>query len=342
MLRKRIWIDLTNSPHVLIFKPLIEILDEREYEVKVTAREFAQTVPLLDLFDIDYTPIGRHQGKSLIRKAAGLFSRSRRLQKWADGQGFHLAVSHGSNDLALAAFRLGVPHVTMQDYEFNTASHRVNFRLSTRVLFPDCVDAETLRGFGATVEKLVRYPGLKEEYYLHGFRPNESVLDELGVEPGNVLVTMRTPATLATYHRFENPLFDEVLSYLASRQGVTTVVLPRTEQQRRDVVSRGLANVIVPGGAVDGHSLVYFSDLVISAGGTINREAAVLGVPAYTIFAGRVGGVDQHLMAAGKLKRLERPSELVLEKRERGPFETRDPNLLADLILSKPRAGDVP
>lgn len=337
MLRKRIWIDLTNSPHVLIFKPLIQIFDEREYEVKITAREFAQTVPLLELFGIDHTVIGRHQGRSLLRKAVGLFSRGRALQKWADGQGFHLAVSHGSNDLALASFRLGIPHVTMQDYEFNTASHQVNFRLSTRILFPDHVDAEALRGFGATTEKLIRYPGLKEEYYLHGFRPDDSILAELGLDPRRVLVTMRTPATLATYHRFDNPLFDEVLSCLSARQGVTTVVLARTEKQRRDILSRKLPNTVVPQEAVDGQSLVYYSDLVVSAGGTINREAAVLGVPAYTIFAGRIGGVDQTLMGEGRLRRLDRPTELVLEKRERRPVRTRDPNLLADLILSKPR-----
>ncbi len=225
----------------------------------------------------------------------------------------------------------------MQDYEFNTTSHRVNFRLSSRILFPDCVPAETLRPFGATPEKLVQYPGLKEEYYLHGFRAKESVLEQLGIDPRRVLVTMRTPATLATYHRFENPLFDEVLRYLSGQENVTTVVLPRTEQQRRDIRSRNLPNTIIPDGAVDAQSLLFFSDLAISAGGTINREAAVLGVPAYTIFAGRVGGIDQRLMAEGRLRRLERPEELVPGKREHGPLATRDPNLLADLILSKPR-----
>ncbi len=338
MLRKRIWIDLTNSPHVLIFKPLMKLFDEREYQVKVTAREFAQTVPLLDLFGIDYTLIGRHRGKSLLRKALGLMTRSRQLHHWAEGQGFVLAVSHGSNDLALAAFRMGIPHVTMQDYEFNTASHRVNFRLSRRILFPDCVDPETLAAFGATPDKLVQYPGLKEEYYLHGFQPDESVLEKLGIDRSRVLVTVRPPATLATYHRFENPLFDEVLSYLAAQGNVTTVVLPRTEEQRTNIASRKLENTIVTSGAVDGQSLVYLSDLVVSAGGTINREAAALGVPAYTIFAGRIGGVDQSLMTEGKLRHLQRPAELVLDKRKPAPIATRDPNLLADLILSKPRS----
>lgn len=336
---RKLWIDLTNSPHVIIFKPLIPLFRERGYEVEVTARQFAQTVPLLDKFGIEYTLIGRHQGKSLVKKAFGLASRGRALARWGRDRGFDLAVSHGSNDLAVAAFRLGIPHVTMQDYEFNTASHKVNFRLSARILFPEAVDAEILGSLGATAEKLVRYPGMKEEYYLHGFHPDEQVIEELGLDRSRIIAVLRTPPVLATYHRFENPLFDQTLSHLAAQDGVTCVVLARTEQQRADVESRGLANTVAPGEAVDGPSLIYFSDMVISAGGTINREAAVLGVPAYTIFAGRMGGVDQGLVADGRVVRLESPRDVRLEKRSSEPISTRDPSLLADLILGR---GAVP
>jgi len=330
---RKLWIDLTNSPHVVIFRPLIPLFEQRGYEVEVTARDFAQTTGLLDKYGIDHTLIGRHQGRSKIKKALGLAARSRALRKWARARGFSLAVSHGSNDLAVAAFRLGIPHVTMQDYEFNTASHRVNFRLANRILFPDVVDVETLESFGASVQKLVRYPGMKEEYYLHGFMPDEAVLDELGLDRRRIIVTLRTPPTLATYHRFENPLVDEVLTHLSRQENVTSVVLARTAEQRRAVESRALPNTIVPSEAVDGHGLVYFSDAVISAGGTINREAAVLGVPAYTLFKGRLGAVDQALVADGRVVRLTDPEDIRLAKRDVGTICTRDPGLLVDLIL---------
>lgn len=332
---RKLWIDLTNSPHVAIFRPLIPLFEGRGCQVSVTAREFAQTVGLLDKYGVDYTPIGRHRGKSRVKKAFGLASRSRALRKWARGQGFELAVSHGSNDLAVAAFRLGVPHVTMQDYEFNAVSHRVNFRLSSRILFPDVVDPDVLIRLGATPEKLLRYPGIKEEYYLHGFVPDEQVMQELGLDRRRVIVTLRTPPTLATYHRFGNPLFDDVLAHLARQEGIACVVLCRTEEQRVDIESRGLPNTIVPRQAVDGHSLVYFSDLVISAGGTINREATVLGVPAYTIFRGNVGAVDRSLASSGRVIRVHAPSDLPIVKRTVGPMQTRDPNALVDLILGR-------
>lgn len=332
---RKLWIDLTNSPHVVIFKPLIPLFEERGYEVEVTARQYAQTTGLLEKYGIDYTLIGKHQGKSRVKKALGLAARSRALGRWARGRHFDIAVSHGSNDLAVAAFKLGIPHVTMQDYEFNTASHRVNFRLSSRILFPEVVDVQTLESLGATAEKLVRYPGMKEEYYLHGFVPDESVVGELGLDRNRIIVTLRTPPSLATYHRFDNPLFDEVLSYLVQQENVTCVVLARTDDQRRDVDSRRLPNVILPPQAVDGHSLVYLSDAVVSAGGTINREAAVLGVPAYTIFKGRLGGVDQQLVASGRVVRVDSPPDIHLAKRDIGPVSTRDPAALVDLILGR-------
>lgn len=320
---------------MLIFKPLIEIFRDRGHQVQVTARVCQQTVPLLERFGIEHTLIGAHRGRSRIGKAIGLASRSRALRKWAATRDFDLAVSHGSNDLALAAHRLGVPHVTMQDYEFNTVSHRVNFPRSVRIVFPDVVPAEALEPFGATSGKLVQYPGIKEEYYLHGFQPDEQVAEELGIDRDRIIVTLRPPATEATYHRFENPLFDRVLGDLARRDDVTCVVLPRYDEQRKGLASMRLPNVIIPEDAVDAQSLTYFSDLVVSAGGTMIREAAALGVPAYTIFAGELGAVDKSLISDGRVKRISSPADIALVKRDVRPMPTtRDPNVLADLISS--------
>lgn len=316
----------------MVFRPLIPLFEERGYEAQVTAREFAQTTGLLDKAHIPYTLIGRHRGRSRFKKAIGLAARSRALYRWAKGRDFDLCVSHGSNDLAVAAFRLGVPHVTMQDYEFNPISHTVNFRLASRILFPEAVGVETLRSYGATPGKLVRYPGMKEEYYLHGFVPDESVVSELDLDLDRIIVTMRTPPSLATYHRMQNPLFDEALDYLCHQEGVTCVVLARTNEQRADVAARALPNTKVLAGAVDGHSLLFYSDLVVSAGGTVNREAAVLGVPAYSVFQGKMGAIDRMMVDQGRIVHVTTPTDIKLEKRRGQPAQTRDPNVLVDLI----------
>ncbi len=180
-----------------------------------------------------------------------------------------------------------------------------------------------------------RYPGLKEEYYLHGFVPNPRVLDELGVERERALVIVRTPPDVSLYHREANPLFGDVVERLGRDPEVQTILLPRTAEQRAEIVGRGLPSVLVPEHAVDAQSLVALSDLVVSAGGTMNREAVALGVPVYTTFAGRLGAVDRGLVEQGRLRVLTSVDELRVEKRTTAGTPTeRDPALMLDLLLS--------
>ncbi|MCS7007714.1 MAG: DUF354 domain-containing protein, partial [Gaiellaceae bacterium] len=195
---------------------------------------------------------------------------------------------------------------------------------------------ERLDRLGATALKVRRYPGLKEEYALAGFEPDPSVLDALGLDASRVLVVVRTPPEVSLYHRHGNPLFAEVLRRLGRAEGVDAVVLPRTPEQGAAIRALGLPALIVPERAVDGRSLVALSDLVVSAGGTMNREAVALGVPVVTTFAGRLGAVDEALLAEGRLRRLSSPDDLVLEKRPRSTtrIEGRDPRLLLDLLLT--------
>ncbi len=328
----RVWLDFTNSPHVLVLRPVIDDLRARGHEVEVTARDFAQTLELCERFGIEHTVVGRHRGANVLDKARGLASRSRELVRWARRRRLDVALGHGSNDITVAAALLRIPSSTMFDYEWATVQHNVNCRLAKAVVVPDAIPSERLYRYGAR-RKIRTYEGLKEEYYLADFQPDGAVLDELGLDPSRPIAALRTPPTVSLYHRFENDLFGQVLERLRGEQAV---VLPRTDAQRVELERAG--GWIVPARAIDAQSLVAYADLVVSAGGTMNREAVALGTPVYTTFEGRPGAVDERLIAEGRLRRLERPEDVKLAKR--GGTQTsaervrRDPALLTDLLLS--------
>ncbi|HTI34033.1 MAG TPA: DUF354 domain-containing protein [Miltoncostaea sp.] len=335
----RVWIDVTNSPHVVIFRPFIARMRDRGHEVTVTSREFAQTIGLLDRFGIAHTVVGAHGGASRRGKARAMAERSRALVAFARRERFDLAIAHGSTDQPLAAALAGTPQVSMFDYEYAAAMHHWNGRLATRVLVPAAIPEEALARYGMRPPKLVRYPGLKEEYYLADHRVDEGVLDELGLDRERVIAVLRPPPEVTLYHRgASTDLFAATLARLLADPAVQTVVLPRTDEQRAQLAG---GPAIVPERPVDGPSLVAAADLVVSAGGTMNREAAALGVPAWTPFAARLGAVDRRLIEEGRLRRLEQPGDVVLERRNRvDPPPLRDPETLLDLMLA-PATGRV-
>jgi predicted glycosyltransferase len=339
----RVWIDLTNSPHVLVMRPVREALLAEGHEVEVTARDFAQTLGLLQRFQIPHTVLGRHRGERLAAKAVGLAARSSALTRWARPRRFDVALGHGSNDVSVAARLLRIPSATMFDYEWAAVQHHVNCRLCRAVVVPEAIPAARLDRYGAR-GKVRAYAGLKEEYYLADFEPSRAVLGELGLDAARPIVVVRTPPEVSLYHRFENDLFADVLARLrhaAAEEGVQPVVLPRTAPQREQL--HGVAGFTVPAQAIDAQSLIAHADLVLSAGGTMNREAVALGTPVYTTFEGRPGAVDDRLLEEGRLRRLRDPGELDLTKRGVGGVPIsgaggvrirRDPRVLVELLLS--------
>jgi len=329
--------------HVLVLRPIIERLEAEGHAVEVTSRDYAQTQALLDLHGMPHTPIGQHGGASRLQKAYRLGARTTGMLRFGRGRGFDLALAHGSNDLAIAARALGVPEANMHDYEYAVTQHRIGCRLAKRVMFPDSVPAERLRRFGVTPEKLFPYPGLKEEYYLFDFEPDPEALTRLGVETERVVVIVRPPPDVSLYHRKSNPLFPKVLDRLGRDEGVHAVVLPRTQAQRKFIGDLRLPSLIVPDGAVEAQSLVALADLVLSAGGTMNREAAALGTPVYTTYGGRLGGVDEALIRSGRLRPLTDPRALELHKRTAAATPTRrDPAALVETILGTVGASPSP
>jgi uncharacterized protein len=338
----RVWVDLTNTAHVLVLRPLVELLEADGHEVQITARPLSHTLELLDDWGHPYTPLGRYGGVSRAGKARAAAGRVADMLRFGRGRGFDCALAHGSTDLPVVCRLLRIPDSTMFDYEWAALQHHVNCRLASRVLVPDAIPAERLARYGARPPKLVRYPGLKEEYYMADFEPDPSVLDALGVDRELPLCVVRTAPSYALYlGGSENPLLPRLLRHLSGDAGAQSVVLARTPEQRRDVRALGLERVIVPERAVDGRSLVALADALVSAGGTMNREAAVLGTPVWSIFEGRMGAVDEMLAREGRLKFLTDPTEVMPRKREPGAYEKRvrrDPRELLELALTKPAA----
>jgi len=335
----KVWVDMTASAHVLVFRPLIKLLRERGDEVDITARDYAQTLQLLELHGLEATVIGHHGGRSRLGKARSLASRLHVLRKWARPRDFELALAHGSHELTLSARRLGIPSATTHDYEFAMLQHQLGMRAATKVVVPDSIPGDRLERFGVKPPKLLRYPGLKEEYYLADFEPDAQVLARWQIDTDRILVVLRPPPDVSLYHRHSNPLFPQTLDHLGRLENVQAVVLPRTDAQRDYVRELELPSVLVPDRAVDAQSLIALADIVVSAGGTMNREAAALGVPVYTTYGGRLGGVDEELIRQGRLKPLTDPRALELSKRGEasGSRVRRDPAVLLDLLLTARR-----
>jgi len=332
----KVWIDMTASAHPLVFAPLVKLLEEQGNTVEITTRDYAQTIQLIESHGMNATVIGHHGGRSRFGKARQLQSRLHALRKWARPRHFDLALAHGSHELTMTARRLGVPSSTTFDYEWAWLQHQLGCRAATRVVVPDSIPPERLARYGATPPKLQAYPGLKEEYYLTDFEPDPEVLTAWGIDEQKVLVVLRPPPDVSLYHRHANPLFPQTLEHVGSLENVHAFVIPRTEEQREYVRSLELPSVIVPDAAVDAQSLIAYADLVVSAGGTMNREAAALGVPVYTTYGGRLGGVDEELIRQGRLRPLTDPRALELEKRDQGEAvrRRRNPQDLLDLLLS--------
>ncbi len=302
---RKIWIDLDNSPHVPFFAPIIEELERQGHTVLVTARDCFQVCDLADLLRVRYHRIGRHYGKNMLLKLAGLTIRALQVTPTVLEERPDLAVSHGSRSQLLAAKLMGIPAVTIGDYEFAKlfAVVRPNWLIVPQIIPDDAVSSFKT--------KLLKYPGIKEDVYAPQFRPQSSIIEQLGLNGGRIVVTVRPPATEAHYHVPESDqLFEAVLDRLGERSDVKLVVLPRNQRQgdriretRSTLFESGKA--IIPQQVVDGLNLVWHSDLVISGGGTMNREAAALGVPVYSMFRGKIGAVDRYLVSTGRMTLLE-------------------------------------
>jgi predicted glycosyltransferase len=318
---KKIWIDLDNSPHVPFFAPIIEEMRSRGYSVLITARDCFQVCELADLHGLDYQCIGRHYGKNKFLKLAGLCTRVAQLAPTILSEKPDLALSHGSRAQLLLSKLLGVPSMIVMDYEF---AKGLALMQPSWIMIPETIPETALE---LQKSRILKYPGIKEDVYANRLRPDAKIISELGFHADDVIVTVRPPANEAHYHNPESDgLFEATIRFLSTAPKTKMVLLPRNQAQEAAVRKswQGLfdaGQIVVPPQAVDGLNLIWHSDLVISGGGTMNREAAALGVPVYSIFRGKIGAVDRYLAEAGRLVLLENAgdvrSKISLVKRRR-------------------------
>jgi predicted glycosyltransferase len=308
----RVWIDLSNSPHVPLFEPVIERLRADGHDVLLTARDHAQTLAPARLLWPDLHVVGGQSPGGRASKAVAMAVRAEALRRLARHYRPDVALSHGSYAQVTAARAARIPAVTMMDYEYQPANH-LSFRLAKRVLVPRIFPDEALRRFGASDRKTSRYDGFKEELYLAGFQPNPAVLENLSLDPARVIAVFRPPPEGALYQRSPNRRFEDVLARVLDDRTAQIIVLPRQRVQAERYVGPG---VIIPHKTIDGRSLLAYADLLVGAGGTMNRESALLGTPTYTVFAPRLAAVDAELIRRGLLRDLRDPNtNAVIQKK---------------------------
>jgi len=318
----RIWFDADNGPHVLIMKPLARELVRRGHEVLFTARDRTSTCSLLDLYGLPYRPIGAEYGKGLIRKAAGTLRRAAALALAMRNWHADVSFGHGSRSLPVASRLLRIPSVTMYDYEW--VDPRLFAWGCRAILLPSVIDAGRCREAGIPEKKVVRYPGYKEQLYLGDAALDpDPVVAALGLRDDAIHILLRPPASNAHYHNPEAEiLLRDILDRLSGHPGVQVVYLARSDDQMSYLTGRDGLEVIRPARVFDGPSMIAAMDLVIGGGGTMTREAALLGVPAYSFFRGRQGKVDQALVEQGRLimlaSRADVERELVISRRGAG------------------------
>jgi len=318
---QKVWIDLDNSPHVPFFVPIIQELKRHGCSVIVTARDCFQVCDLADLFGLEYRRIGRHYGKAKLAKLAGLAARAAQLAGPILKEKPELAVSHGSRAQLVVSAMAGIPSVVIVDYEF---ARGLTLMKPSWVMVPEVIPDDAV---GFQPDRILKYPGIKEDVYVPNFRPDSSILGQLEVHENDLIVTVRPPATEAHYHNPESEeLFAAVIDFLAEDERLKVILLPRNRKQEDRLRAQypqlfSSGKLRVPTHAVDGLNLIWHSDLVISGGGTMNREAAALGVPVYSVFRGRIGAVDHYLANAGRLTLLERVEDvrnkIALERRSK-------------------------
>jgi len=308
--RIKIWIDLDNTPHVPFFIPIIRELERHGHQISLTARDAFQVCEIADEKRLQYTKIGHHYGKNPFMKVFGLLWRSAQLMPFCLRQRPALAISHGARSQILLCKLLRIPAILIGDYEH---SRSIPMALPKWMIAPDSLFEHRFPG---NANRVRFFRGIKEDVYVPEFKPDPSLLEELGLRHNEIVITVRPPANEAHYYNPESDvLFVELMSRICRTPGVRAVLLPRhylQEQALRTDYPEWFkdSKTIVPSRAVDGLDLIWNSDLVVSGGGTMNREAAALGVPVYSIFRGKTGAVDRRLEQEGRLNLITSSEEV--------------------------------
>lgn len=304
-----IWIDLDNSPHVPLFRPIIEALEARGHSVTITARDYGQTLPLLDMWGMKYQAIGRHGGKGKAGKIINLFHRANQLRSYIRNRKIDLALSHGSRTQLIAARMSGIKSILMLDYEFTEAF--IFNKAANYILMPSMIPGQRLTDAGFNMNKVRTYPYFKEEIYLSSFTPDTGLRKSLSIPDNAILIMLRPSAMLGNYHNeLSEKIITAFLRKVKDRDDIYILAVPRTKEDRALLSAENCENLHFLEKPVNGLQLIFNSDIVISGGGTMNRESALLGVPTYSVFTGKRPYLDEFLAEKGRLSFINSPEDI--------------------------------
>jgi predicted glycosyltransferase len=318
-MRGVIWFDLANSPHVMFFRPVISSIED--FDILITARDFSETVDLLRSFGMEFVLVGKHGGKGKLGKVRSMVERVWKLGEILKGKRVALAVSHNSYDQIVASKIYRIRNITFMDYDKQIANH-LAFRLSDLVVVQEWFPQEALRYFGA--RRVKRYRGLKEEMYLLDFKPDPEVPRIFNIK--RPLVFSRPPSTLSLYQKGYG-IFWETLVYLKNK-GADVRVLPRNPEDEKICKDLGIESLKKP---VPAPQLIFWADIFVGGGGTMTREAVILGTPAYSVLP-QPGYLDKKLSEMGLLKFVEDPKEIRLEGKDKFEMRSFNPNIREDIL----------
>jgi len=317
---KKIWFDFDNAPHVPILMPIIKELRKRGYQTLLTARDKAETKELLILNKEKFKVIGKSFPKNKILKLLFTLNRALKLifylNKIENGKTI-LSVNHSSRSALLASWLKRIPSVALYDYEYVNSTFQNIF--ASKILMPNVFTKDKLKKANISTKNLDYYPGIKEQIYINPTYKKADLLNELGVDPSKIIITFRPPGTSGHYHNPKSEIImDEILNKMSQEKDkIFLITLPRTRKQKETIftlLKQKKFQFLIPERPINGIDLILNSDIVLSGGGTMIREAAVLGVPSYSFFQGPKGAVDEFLEKSGRLISIDSPQDIELIK----------------------------
>lgn len=317
---KTIWIDICHPPQAVFYVPIVRALKQRGYTILVTVQENRESFELLNNAGIPFVPAGKKFGRNRILKTWGLLRRSIDLWQIVQSKKIWIGVSQGSPYQIVVCRVLKIPNVAIGDNEHTDWFFA---KFSGKLILPEAIPVWAIR---VPVNRVHRLKGLKEEAYLNDFVPDPYFIRKQGWNASWVIATLRPPARQAQYHHaFTETLFHLLVAKLMSVKNVRIVFLARSRADVESLLDRfpGIRRrLIVPERVLDGLNLLYHSDAVFSGGGTMSREAALLGIPAYSYFQGISLAVDRSLVRKGKLRMIRNENDIAnLSLKKRGPVK---------------------
>ena len=305
----KIWIDLTNAPHVRFFKNIIEYFQDQGDEVIVTGRKFGDIHKLMDLFGFEFISIGKH-GVTLGQKIEESTLRAHELSKLIIKEKPDVAISKHSIELPRVTFGLNIPSVYVLDNEHALAANKLTLPLCNRIIMPQAIDMWTLLRVGADPNKIISYKGTSEIIHFKNFEYNENIFEDLELNlKKEKTILMRPEPSLASYLDADckKSVLSPVVDILEEHANI--LVIPRFKEQEEIFCDYENVTIIKP--PVDTFSLIKKCDLIIGAGGTMNREAAIVGTPVISCYPGKTLSVDQFYIDQNRMFRSNNLDEIV-------------------------------